>query len=146
MLGSGIFRREDWKTLDCNSAHHPDFLAIIPPLPPAVKAVEWDEIEWIHGITSVYLWDARLILKEIVGILKLDGKLVLEQPDFNKARARQAWLFGDPSARDSRIMNRWSYTPEELFEELKAAGFSRIEILPAQHHVPARDFRVEAWK
>jgi hypothetical protein len=154
MLGSGIFRCEGWKTLDCNPEHHPDFLATIPPLPEAVKAIQWDEIEWIHGITSLYPWEARDILRELHSVLRPPqalprcegGKLVLEQPNFTKARAMREWLFGDPSHREPRIMNRWSYTPEELFEELQAAGFSKIEILPAQHHVPGRDFRVDAWR
>ena len=147
MLGSGIFRREGWKTLDCNPAHHADFVAMIPPLPEAVKAIEWDEVEWIHGITSLYPWDAKIVLAELRKILRPGGgKLILEQPNFETARERQEWIFGDPSHREPLIMNRWAYTPESLFEELQAAKFSKIEVLPAQHHVPERDFRVEAWR
>lgn len=146
MLGSGIFKREGWKTLDCNPVHAADFVASIPPLPDDVKAVEWDEIEWIHGITSLYPWDAKAVLAEILAVLKPGGRLVLEQPDFIKARERVEWLFGDATLNLAPIMNRWSYWPESLKIELRRTGFSGIEILPAQHHVPERDFRVEAWR
>jgi hypothetical protein len=144
MLCAGITRRDGWKTLDCKSGH--DFIATIPPLPDAVKQTNWDEIEWVHGITSLYPWDGFAVLKEIRGVLSENGKLVLEQPDFRKAKDRVEWLFGDWTLQEPLIMNKWSYSPESLTAQLKRAGYSRIEILPAQHHVPSRDFRVEVYR
>jgi len=144
MLGSGIIRRDGWKTLDANPRCAPDFLATIPPLPAEVKAIEWDEIEWIHGITSLYPWDAENILREIHSILHPRGRLILEQPDFNHAQARAEWLFGDPAHREPFLMNRWTYTPQSLTDLLVKTGYAKNYILGAQHHVPARDFRIEA--
>lgn len=149
MLCSGIFRREGWKTLDCNPKHHPDFLATLPPLPQAVKALQWDEIEWIHGLTTgVHEWDHLPILEEIRLSLRAlpAGKLVLELPNREKALEHPEWLFGDPSLRDPNHMNCWAYTPAELITLLRKAGFSDIDVLPAKHHRPDRDFRVEAYR
>lgn len=148
MLCSGIFRREGWKTLDCNPVHHPDFVAKIPPLPQAVKALQWDEIEWIHGIsTGIERWQVPDLLEQIRLSLRATpaGKLVLEQPDRDKCD-RPEWMFGDPSLCDPNHMNRWAYTPTDLTLLLRQAGFSRVDVLPARHHVPARDFRVEAYR
>jgi len=146
MLCAGNMRREGWQTLDANPKNEPDFLAYIPQLPPAVTAIVWDEIEWIHGITSFYPWEGRSLLGEVHGILSPGGKLVLEQPDFNNVIGHVEWIFGDPTYRNPLHMNKWSFTPSTLTAMLKDAGFSHIEILPAQHHVPERDFRVEAYR
>lgn len=142
MLCAGDARREGWRTLDARGG---DFIAKIPPLPASVKLIAWDEIEWIHGVGSFYPWDAAALLEELRNCLAPDGRLSLEQPDWRKAVSRVEWLFGDPSLKEPLIMNRWAYTPESLAAAVHAAGFSRVEILPAQHHVPARDFRVEAY-
>jgi hypothetical protein len=146
MLCAGSMRRAGWQTLDADAKHAPDFLATIPPLPDAVKAQRWDEIEWVHGIASLYPWDAGVVLREILGALAPGGKLVLEQPDMRKAAGNPRWLFGDPAFREPLHMNKWAYTPETLFDLLKEVGFGRVEIiLPAQYHVPTRDFRMEAF-
>src|ERR1043165_8190823 len=135
MLCAGAIRREGWKTLDANPLFAPDYLASIPPLPDELKAEQWDEIEWIHGITSMYPWDAVEIIEEIRGVLAPGGKLVLEQPDLRYA-SRVEWLFGDPSFRNPLHMNRWAYTPATLEAALRLAGFTRMKLLPARHHLP----------
>lgn len=137
-------RRPGWKTLDASEGHGADFIARIPPLPEAVKTVKWDEIEWVHGITSLYPWDAVEVLKELRAVLVPGGKLILEQPDINKCTGVLS-IFGDPSLRDPLHMNHWGYTPESLMAILDEVGFSRITVLPAEHHHPERDFRVEAY-
>lgn len=151
MLCAGSMRRPGWKTLDADPKHAPDFLASIPPLPDAVKAQKWDEIEWIHGITSLYPWQAVQVLQEIRAVLAPGGRLVLEQPDARDAAERilagdgsPQWLFGDPSHREPLIMNRWAYTPDSLRGLLREVGFGCVAQAVAQHHVPMRDFRMEA--
>jgi predicted SAM-dependent methyltransferase len=144
ILCAGQTRREGWKTLDCKPGH--DFVASIPPFPEAVKAIQWDEIEWVHGITSFYPWAGEAILRECYSVLKEGGKLVLEQPDFFQAKERIEWLFGDPSLRDPEHMNKFAYSPERLVSLVRSVGFSQASVVPAQHHVPARDFRVEAYR
>lgn len=145
MIGPGNSWRDGWKRLDADKRFEADFTATIPPLPAAVKALAWQEIEWIHGITSLYLWEAEAILPELLSVLVPGGKLTLEQPDFRHAVQKPEWLFGDPALKNKFHMNHWSYTPETLTAMLRAAGFARVDILPARHHLPARDFRVEAY-
>lgn len=149
---SGIHKREGWTTLDSDRDHGPDILASIPPLPEAVTSRKWDEIEWVHGITSLYPWEAAALLPQLRSALARGGKLVLEQPDAQKAIAaaagnidRLGWLFGDPSIGKAAHMNKWAYTPDTLAEALRLAGFRRADTLPAQHHNVERDFRMEAW-
>ena len=146
MLCAGPTRRIGWKTLDANPECNPDVIASIPPLPSEVSRQLWNEIEWIHGITSFYPWDAKSLLEELRAILATDGKLVLEQPDFRKAVSREEWLFGDPTFRNPLHMNRYAYAPDTLTRLLTDAGFARIEILEAIHHNPSRDFRLEAYR
>lgn len=145
MLCVGPMRRPGWKTLDSNPKDRPDFLASIPPLPSEVKAIAWDEIELIHGITSFYPWDAETLLIELRTVLSPAGKLVLEQPDFRKSNETVQNMFGDASFHNPLLMNRWAYTPDSLTALLEKVGFSEINLLRAEHHLPARDFRVEAF-
>lgn len=144
MLCAGVHRREGWKTLDQNPEFGADFIARIPPLPAAVKAVSWDEIELIHGITSFYPWEAMDLLAGLHDVIAPAGKLILEQPDFRRA-IKVEWVFGDPVPRNPLHLNRWGYTPESLAAAVKQAGFRRIVILPAEHHNPLRDFRIGAF-
>ena len=143
MLCSGIVRRPGWLSLDAKGG---DFTAMIPPLPPGVKAIVWDEIEWIHGVGSFLPWVTERLLYEIREVLGVDGKLVLEQPNFDIAKNRVEWLFGDPKPKDTLHMNRWAYTPTTLGDLLEKVGYHSIQILPAQHHIPDRDFRVECHR
>lgn len=146
IVGAGIQERAGWQCLDAVQRSHTTFVATIPPFPAAVKAVAWDEIEWIHGITSLFPWEVEQALIEIYQMLIPGGRLTLEQPDFRKAVERVEWLFGDPSLKDPLHMNRWAWTPDTLTELVEGIGFRQIDILPAQHHLPARDFRVEAYR
>lgn len=146
LLMSGIHHPEGWVTLDANPANKPDIVATIPQLPLSVmERDKWDHVEWIHGITSLYPWDAMDVLEDLASYcMAPDGLLVLEQPDFRKARWSIYHVFGDPKPREPLHMNRWAYTPASLAAAVRAAGFKRVEILPALHHIPARDFRLEA--
>lgn len=141
-------RRDGWVRLDANPSKAPDILATIPPLPSEVKSQTWDEIELIHGIGSFYPWEAEQLLQEIQSILEPGGKVVLEQPDATKCDpvSHPEWLFGDPALREPMHMNRWAYTPQKLADLLMGIGFKRVELLSAQHHVPGRDFRMEAYR
>ncbi|OGO27212.1 MAG: hypothetical protein A2W33_04340 [Chloroflexi bacterium RBG_16_52_11] len=147
-IGAGIHHPEGWHTLDCDPATTPDILATIPPLPPEVLCHSWDEIKWIHGITSLYPWEAEQVLREIQGILFPGGKLVLEQPDLDLVlrHGKVEWLFGDPSHKNPLIMNKWAYSPDTLSELVRHCGFENIEILPATYHNAVRDFRIKARK
>lgn len=152
MLCAGSTKREGWITLDCNPLHHPDIQAAIPPLPPPVMERLWDEVEWIHGITSLYPWDAKLVLQQLHAAMRPGGKLVLEQPDarlvadavIQTQGGCLEWFFGDPMMRDPAHMNKWAYTPWSLIDLLTEAGFKDSYIKTAEYHRPDRDFRIEA--
>lgn len=150
---AGAEKRAGWLSHDGNPESGADIVGMVPPLPTAIRAVGWVEIEWIHGVGTFYPWIAREILAELRGALLLGGKLVLEQPDARAAARmmlndnRLVWcMFGDPSYRDPSRMNAWAYTPAELRGILLELGFRRVEILPALHHNGSRDFRLEAIK
>lgn len=150
MLCAGSGRRPGWKTLDISGA---DFNATIPPLPPEVRAIQWDEIELIHGITSFYPWEAAKLLAEIQECLTSEGRIVLEQPnveyvlgDLASGRGALSWLFGDPHFQNPAHMNKWAYSPRTLRCMLEYCGFSLVDECPAQHHNPQRDFRMEAYR
>jgi hypothetical protein len=145
-IGCGIMRRDGWETLDADPYFGATYLATIPPLPAEVKAKTYDEVEWIHGVGSLFPWEAKAALVDILGLLSPGGKLTLEQPNFNNSILKPEWLFGDPTFGNPLIMNRWCYTPEALRDLLRDVGFSRIDVLPAKFHLPARDFRIEAYK
>ncbi len=153
MIGAGSTYRDGWVRLDANPRHRPDILATIPPLPVAVTCEEWDEIEWIHGVTSLYPWEALEVLKEIRGVLAPGGRLALEQPDVMFAAKKLAdgalyaldWFFGDPVRAEPLHMNRWGYTPQLLTQTLEEAGFINIAVAQTKHHDNQRDFRIEAW-
>lgn len=148
LLFAGGMRREGWMTLDANASKGADFVATIPPIPPEVKRVGWEEIEWIHGVTSLYPWQALEAVKGLRAALVPGGCLVMEQPDAAQCDpvARPEWLFGDPAPQDPLHMNKWAYTPQSLAKLLTDVGFSKVLIRPAQHHLPQRDFRIEAYR
>ncbi len=146
LIGCGIHKREGWLTLDPDPSVGADIVGTIPPLPPELLALKFADIEWIHGITSLYPWDAIKALADIFFILEPGGKLVLEQPDFNKAKERVEWLFGDGRLARPLLMNKWAWSPESLQSLLRYTGFVVMSVLPAQYHVPDRDFRVETFK
>lgn len=148
-------KRYGWTTLD--SQPGADIQATIPPLPTAVRTEQWDVIELIHGIEHFYVWEARQLLCECRQALVPGGQLILEQPDIEYAArvllgilkrpvAQHAmWaLYGDPSHRREGMCHRWGWTPDTLVAALREAGFARVEIQAARHHVPERDFRVIA--
>lgn len=146
ILCAGKTRRSGWKTLDANPTCEPDYVCNIPPLPSEVTSIKWNTVEWIHGITSFYPWEAADLLMEIHEILADDGKLILEQPDFNRVAGRMEWIFGDPTFADPLHMNRWGWSPGSLTAALEIAGYSKVMTGPAKYHNINRDFRAEAWR
>lgn len=162
MIGAGRTKRPGWTTLDADAKSRADVIATVPPLPERVKRDGCEAIEMIHVLEHFYLWDARVLLRECLEVLKPDGKLIIECPNIlyaakvmcglqkpprGAAGQFDMWpLYGDPSHRNPLFGHRWGYTPKSLTEELVAAGFQpeRVSIVSAKHHFPGRDFRLEA--
>lgn len=145
-LMSGIFKPSGYVTLD--GEHTADIQATVPPLPPAVWETEWNEVLWLHGPAQVYPWQLNEMLRDIHDVLIDSGKLIMETPHREKvlASGRPEWVFGDPEPCEPMHMTKWAYTPEELVLMARAAGFRFVTVLPAEFHVPGRDFRIEAVK
>jgi hypothetical protein len=164
-IGSRQKREDGWKSLDADPSMRPDYLAFIPPLPQVVLAQQWSIIEMVHVIEHFYPWDALEVLHQVHACLSPGGLLILEQPDITFAASVllglkapiantvpdqcDMWaLYGDPRRQNPLYCHRWGYTPLSLCQTLVTAGFnaSGIRVLPAKHHVPERDFRIEARK
>lgn len=162
LLCAGVHHPAGWKTHDATGG---DFQAVIPPLPPEIKAIEWDQIELIHGIEHFFPWQAKQLLAEIRQVLKPGGLLVLEQPDLEvcvrnllapetvpapsfPGQFDIAGIYGDPTQTEGNpfMAHKWGWTPKTLIAAVLDAGFSKAEVMPAHYHVPWRDFRVEAIK
>lgn len=164
LIGAGADKRPGWVSLDANPAHAPDHVAVVPPLPAAVRDTSWDVIEADHFIGLVFRWAVVELIQEFYQALASTGMLVLEQPNIEycarvllgletppAATADQFsyWgFYGDPTHRDPFHSYRWGYTPQTLSDVLVEGGFQRdrIAVLPALHHQPRRDFRIEARK
>jgi len=162
MIGAGGKKSSGWVTLDADPNSGADIIATLPPLPDAVRAVKWDEIEMIHVIEHFYQWEARELLREIRSVLAEGGRLIIEAPNIvyaarvlcgieqppRGAKGKfDMWpLYGDPRGRNPLYGHRWGYSPSSMRKELLEAGFADtgIEEKPAQHHVQVRDFRIEA--
>lgn len=147
-LAIGIRTKLDgWTTLDMSGA--PDILAAMPPLPAAARG-PWDRIEWIHG--PGYVPRAALVplLRELRAALAPGGVLVMEQP--NIMICARNMLAGEPEQMgllgfygdSDHGRYAWGWTPRTLGAACVEAGFRKVAIRDAQHHVPARDFRIEA--
>lgn len=163
-IGSGGVRESGWLNLDANEQHKPDFVAKVPPLPPEVRCIEWDEVQMIHMLSMLYPRQAIELLREIRGALVPGGLLIIEQPDISycarvllgeekvppdKLHQMGYWgFFGDPSHEDPYYTQHWGYTPKTLGEAVIAAGFApeRISLHKARHHVRQRDFRLEVTR
>lgn len=161
LLLSGKTRRTGWVTLDGDPQVRPDIVRMLPPL--ALPLGSCQEIELCHGIGHFYKWEAEALLKEMYVALSPHGILTLEQPNLQWAAevlagVREApaglapgqadmWpIYGDPNHRNPLHSIKWGWTPQTLKEALLAAGFQKVELQRAQHHVPERDFRIQAHK
>lgn len=158
-------KKSGWVTVDANPNSGVDIVATIPPLPAEIRSQGWADVEIIHCIEHFFPWDAEALLRDVYAILFPGGLLVLEQPNILYAARVLAgveperpgyqpgqldmWpLYGDPTHRDPLMLHKWGYSPESLIALLVSCGFRRFNITekPAKHHVPFRDFRIEAVK
>lgn len=175
MIGGGAktknYQRQGWIVLDGCSNYDADIVSILPPLPHKVYSIKWDVIKAVHFIEHLYLADAAILLKEIYKVLVNDGRLILEQANFEKVMRfalgdirtpveKYPWMEGDPSwfgmrsiypQKDMKLDNDlnshlWGYTPKTLTDLVESCGWNRdkIKTMGTRSHVVERDFRLEA--
>lgn len=152
-------RRAGWTTVDCDGS--PTIKAPICPLPDQLRETQWDVIQLIHVFEHFYVWDARQFLRDALAIMRPGGQLLMEMPNLeyvakaflgqvegvNGQRNHGLWaMYGDPSKSDPAYGHKWGWTPDSLYKELIAAGFESAVVEPARSHIPARDFRMVAYK
>lgn len=123
----------------------------------------------VEEILAVHVWE-HFWLNEVVEIasewrrvLIPGGKLILEMPRLEKvmhyiiqsrvnntpmAANMTLWaMYGDPSTiRSEQDLHKWLWGMGDIKLVLTSAGFREIQILEPEHHVKARDMRVEAIK
>jgi len=122
------------------------------------------EIVASHLFEHINPYHALDTLKHWLSILKPNGKLIMEMPDFERTchefiKADKATRYGllntvygtvntsgsgDPS--DITSYHKWGWYPETMYDHLAAAGYVDIKILSEQFPHPWYNFRVEATK
>lgn len=163
-LALGRTGKSGWTTIDANPASRATFTEMVPPLPDAVKESKFVEIEMIHFLEHLFLWDARTLLRELDAVLEVSGYMIIECPNLewccrhflgqvgtpakgSKPGQFDMWgFYGDPTSEQSFLAHRWAWTPESLAEEIRSIGDYAINTPEARFHNPIRDFRIEAKK
>lgn len=152
-IGGGDKRLDGWLNVDLDPSA--DIVADVRALPQEDDSV--DEAMAIHVLEHIPRWDAEKTVAEWRRVLKPGARLIVEVPDLLKCceailagkddRMGMWGLFGDPSYQSELMVHRWAYSGEELAHLLKAAGFSRVRIQPAEFHKrQRRDLRVVGVK
>lgn len=135
-----------------------------------VKELTWvssdlaDEVHAYHLVEHLFYTEVLDTLKEWGRILKPEGILCTEQPDFNKCISNyllgifrqeeslvyqqgMLGIFGDSYHETPYMAHKWGWTPESLGQKFYKAGFEQVSHLPAVTHMKdTRDFRIEGRK
>lgn len=149
-LGSGAAPRPGFVNCDRPTTAygtHPDVACDLLALPFRDGAAA--EIQAIHVWEHFTPAECRALLREWGRVLAADGRLVLELPSLTKVLAHFAAHAPDYMTRQALYGehhdHRWCWREEELVHFLDYFGYD-CRVRPAQHHIPARDMRVEAWR
>lgn len=165
-VGCGSERRDGWVNVDARASVQPDVVAPADALPMfADDSV--DVIEACHLLEHLSVHEARRAVREWFRLLKHDGELLLELPNFD-ACVQLLGKHADAHGYDLAMvgiygwpidveqggvaqMHKWGWSPESLGALLKDAGFTDVRTVPiTQTWRPAarigRDFRMRAVK
>lgn len=156
-VGCGRVRWPGWVNIDHASG---DVKADIKALPYGEESVQ--TICAIHVIEHLWEWEVLPALKHWHGLLKPDGKLIVELPCMDKllgyiaetARhgkplsGRLIWgaLWGDNKYRDPSMVHKYGYMQEQVIRLFRQAGFRDIQSAMPRYHFAHRDMRIEGVK
>lgn len=164
LIGPGSWKWDGWTSVDANPDNAPDILATLPPLPESVTRRRWDQILASHFIEHLYIWEAKVLLRQCYDCLKVGGVLTLEQPNLDYCVRIMAGVIDPPEGRDREQFGYWGiygapngnpwdghkagYSPTSLTALLVDAGFEVCKIVqkPGHYHEVERDFQLEATK
>jgi len=164
LIGSGSWHWDGWLSIDGDPDNHPDIVAMVPPLPDAVKAMRFTTVLASHLIEHLTRNDALILLKECYAILVEGGTLELELPNLEyccrvylgyidppAGRSREQFgkqgIFGLPEV-DPLMGHKYGYNPDELTELVVEAGFNRdyVVLSAGKYHEPIRDYYLTVMK
>ena len=144
----GERKRDGWVVLNAGAEYNVDIIAAVPPLPKYVTERQWDEIEAIHLVEHVYLWQAVELVKQVYWCLAPGGRFSVELPDISycarvflglmdppRGASGQfdMWgFYGDPNHKNPLYMHKWGYTPKTLTDLFVESGFKRELVFMAQ--------------
>ena len=144
-LGCGPDKREGWINIDTQSELQPDIVSSVVALPMFYSS-SVDVIEANHLFEHLTYDQAFIALNEWARILKLNGELFLEMPDFDACvrmlgQYKDSYgfdlgligIYGFPPAIAKEGMaqvHKWGWTRPALIEALRNAGFDHIEFGP----------------
>jgi 2-polyprenyl-3-methyl-5-hydroxy-6-metoxy-1,4-benzoquinol methylase len=144
-LGCGPEKREGWINIDTQPSVQPDIVSSVVELPMFYSS-SVDVIEANHLFEHLTYDDAFIALNEWARILKPNGELFLEMPDF-EACVRMLGQYKDPYGFDLGLIgiygfppaiakegmaqvHKWGWTRSKLIDALRKSGFDRIEFGP----------------
>jgi len=151
-LGCGNRKFKGYDNIDQRRTKATDYICDIRKLPYPENSVE--VIECYHVIEHLPRHDLLRTLKDFYKILKLNGKLVIECPDFDEVV--KEYLKGNEKRLDNIFgrqrykgdVHYFGYNFKRLKRILKNVGFRKIQKKkPVDHHTKTQPcLRVEAIK
>lgn len=163
-LGCGDDYRQGWVNVDRDPSVQVDIRANLAHVGDFLSKGSVEQIEMIHSVSYLPLWEARDLFAEARRLLRPNGSFVIETPDLRKCAAvlssvstnddlyleavRAVYAFDLDQLRQRRRYQPYAFgwSAAHLIGELGSAGFTRvIEAAPQTHGPrPWRDVRVEA--
>jgi 2-polyprenyl-3-methyl-5-hydroxy-6-metoxy-1,4-benzoquinol methylase len=108
---------------------------------------DWRRQFMDYRVDTVVMWHVlehfpapRTLLHEIANVLKPDGRLIIEVPNFASSRARSDGASWEHASLNDHF---YHYTPEGLVALLQSAGFESEEVLQFSTRVYSSN---EGWK
>lgn len=160
-IGCGGEKLDGYINIDSDSSFNPDLILDLRNLSNYFKPDSIDEILMVHVIGYLSLWECEEFLQDAHKILRPNGTLIIETPNFDKCvqkvdkdfdnyleAVRGIVGFGLDHFEDKKkyVPYSFSWNAIHLSNYLKVAGFKSIKILPPTSHVMWRDMRIEASK